>query len=70
MHCVFRFEPVYFKIIRKDIMCMYILVALVGPSKLQICQLWNSIGMHVVHGIGLWVTEIPCNVLVRTVYTL
>jgi hypothetical protein len=23
MHCVFRFEPVYFKIIRKDIMCVY-----------------------------------------------
>ena len=64
MHCVFRFEPVYLKIIRKDIITVYISVAVVGPSKLQILQLWGSSSMHVVSDIGIGVMEVPCNVLV------
>jgi len=65
MHCVFRFEPVYLQIIRKDIMCVHISVAVVGPSKLQIHQLWGSSSMHVVSDNGTWVREVPCNVLVQ-----
>jgi len=65
MHCVFRFEPVYLKIIRKNIMCVYISVAVVGPSKLQIHQLCGSSSMHVVIDIGTGVMEVPCNVLVQ-----
>lgn len=64
MHCVFRFEPVYLKIIRKDIISVYILVAVVGPSKLQILQLWGSSSMHVVSDLGTGVMEVPCNLWV------
>jgi len=65
MHCVFSFEPVYLEIISKDITFVYISVAVVGPSKLQIHQLCVSSSMHVVSDIGTGVMEVPCNVLVQ-----
>jgi hypothetical protein len=39
MHYVFRFQPKSIKNIRKHIMCLYISVAVVGPSELQIHNL-------------------------------
>ena len=42
-------------------MCIF-LVAVLGPSKLQIHQLWDSSSMHVVSDIGIGVTEVPCNI--------